>query len=108
MPADGAFSTSGVAKYTIPGTTRTYTCALGSAISVVGEDAEIMRTQGWVGVQNAKMKYSGPTTNRPGSPGAVDSIIYQGQAYLDTTVNAVVIYGGPKTGWLNAATGASA
>jgi hypothetical protein len=45
MPADGAQS-----PFTIPGTTRRYSCTAGAAISVPGEDATIMRGMGWVAV----------------------------------------------------------
>jgi hypothetical protein len=96
MPADGAPN-----PFTIPGTTRTYRCAAGSSLSVVGDDAIILRNAGWVSASGAAIIGSGPTSVRPSNP-----II--GQAYNDTTIGAIVIYGGPKTGWLNHSTGASA
>ena len=43
MPADGAPN-----PFTIPGTSRTYRCSAGSSISVVGDDAIILRNAGWV------------------------------------------------------------
>jgi hypothetical protein len=97
MPGDGAEN-----PFTIPGTARKYSCTAGSAISVVGEDAAILRNVGWIGAgPGTRITHSGPTTARP-TPDL------PGEGYVDTTVNAIVIWGGPKTGWLNAATGASA
>jgi hypothetical protein len=97
MPGDGAAN-----PFTIPGTNRTYRCTAGSAISVVGEDANILRSQGWIAAgPGTRIVHSGATTARPTHP---DS----GEAFVDTTVNAIVIWGGPVTGWRNPATGASA
>lgn len=96
MPADGAPN-----PFTIPGTTRTYRCAAGSSISVVGDDAFLLRNAGWVCASRATVLGSGATASRPANALA-------GQAYDDTTIGALVIYGGPKTGWLHHSTGASA
>ena|SRR5271157_1738757 len=96
MPADGAPN-----PCTIPGTTRTYKCSAGSSISVVGDDAIILRTAGWVSANGAAIIGSGATSGRP-----TNALI--GQAYNDTTVGALVIYGGAKAGWLHHNTGASA
>jgi hypothetical protein len=99
MPGDGAAN-----PFTIPGTTRTYSCTAGSAISVVGEDATLLRGQGWVAAgPGTPIKHTGPTTSRPTAP-----TVMMGEVYIDTTENIAVIYGGPKTAWMNVATGASA
>jgi len=96
MPGDGA-----VNPFTIPGTTRTYTCTAGSAILVPEEDANLLRSQGWVAAgPGAVVKRAGPTSTRPATP-------FVGEIQIDTTENLAVIYAGPKTGWLNVATGAS-
>ena len=96
MPADGAPN-----PFTIPGTTRAYRCSPGSSISVVGDDAIILRNAGWVSASGATIVGSGATSGRP-----IKALI--GQAYNDTTIGALVIYAGKKTGWLHHATGASA
>ena len=95
MPADGAPN-----PFTIPGTTRTYRCATGASISVVGDDAIILRNAGWVSASGAAILGSGATSARPSN-----ALI--GQAYNDTTVGALVIYAGKAAGWLHHATGAS-
>jgi len=96
MPADGAPN-----PFTIPGTTRVYKCSSGSSISVVGDDAIILRNAGWISANTAAIIGAGPTSGRP-----TNALI--GQAYNDTSIGALVLYGGPKTGWLNPSTGASA
>jgi hypothetical protein len=98
MPGDGAAN-----PFTIPGTSRRYSCSAGSAITVPGEDAQMLRSQGWVGAKNAQMVGEGPTSARPAS-----YYMLAGQTFNDSTVGATVIYGGPKTGWLNSLTGAPA
>ena len=96
MPADGAAN-----PFVIPGTTRQYSCTAGFAITVPGEDAQILRGQGWVAAgPGTSIRHTGPTTARP-TPDLA------GEGYIDTTLNILAIYAGPKTGWLNAATGAS-
>jgi len=95
MPADGAPN-----PFTIPGTTRSYKCAAGSSLSVVGDDAMILCNAGWVSAGNAVVIGSGATSSRP-----KNALV--GQAYNDTTVGGLVIYAGPKSGWLHHATGAS-
>jgi hypothetical protein len=92
MPGDGAAN-----PFTIPGTSRKYSCNAGSAISVVGEDAQLLGGQGWVFL--ATTFGAGPTSARPTSP-------LKGHTYLDTTLNALLVYGGPKSGWLHHSTGA--
>jgi hypothetical protein len=97
MPGDGAAN-----PFTIPvvpgAQTRTYTCAAGSAISVPGEDAQMLRSHGWVGAKNAQILGEGLTSARP-------AFVLQGQAFTDTAIGATVVYGGPKTGWLHYITG---
>lgn len=112
MPGDGAAN-----PYTIPVTSsppgvfgstgawvqqqsRSYSCVAGNAITVVGEDARLLKAHGWVGPSNSQIVGTGATSARPKA--------YQGQVYLDTTINALIVYGGSVTGWLNSITGASA
>jgi hypothetical protein len=107
MPADGAyFVPGGPAVFVVPGTSRRYTCAAGSAISVQREDATIMCSAGWVSGE----------FNKPGATGAAaegttaqrpTTGIFANSTFIDTTVGALIVYGGPQTGWLNAITGAS-
>lgn len=99
MPGDGAAN-----PYTIPGTTRRYQCAAGATISVPGEDANILCSIGWVcgafqkvGASGALA--SGTTAQRPTTG------ISPGATYNDTTVGAMIVWGGPKTGWLHHITG---
>lgn len=96
MPADGAPN-----PFTIPGTSRTYRCTAGASIAVVGDDAIVLRNAGWVSASGAAIVGSGATSGRP-------TAALVGQAYCDTTIGALVIYAGKKTGWLHHATGASA
>ena len=49
----------------IPGTTRTYRCSAGSSISVVGDDANILRNAGWLSATGATVIGSGATSGRP-------------------------------------------
>jgi hypothetical protein len=96
MPADNAVNPS-----TIPGASRKYSCAQGSAISVNGDDCYILRGQNWVGLGPGSAHWSsGATSTRPTTPSV-------GHVHVDTTLNIVAIYGGTKTAWMNAATGAS-
>jgi hypothetical protein len=97
MPGDGAAN-----PFTIPGTSRTYTCTVGSAISVVGEDANVLRSKGWVRCgPGTRITRSGATTARPTHPEIAEG-------FVDSTVGAVVIFAGPVSGWRNPVTGASA
>ena len=97
MPGDGAPS-----PYTIPGTGRKYACAAGSAITVVADDADILLSNGYVTAHSHRAigGRAGTTANRP-------SPVTQGHVYNDTTVGAMIVYGGPVTGWLHGTTGAS-
>jgi hypothetical protein len=98
MPGDGAQS-----PFTIPGTTRRYSCTAGSAITVPGEDAQILRGRGWIAAgPGMTLKHVGATSARPVTPD------FLGEGYLDTSLGILVLWGGPKTQWLNACTGASA
>ena len=96
MPGDGAANPFRISTV---GASRTYSCVAGSAITVPGEDAQMLRSHGWVGAKNAQILSEGPTTARP-------AYVLQGQAFTDTTISATVVYGGPKTGWLHYITGA--
>jgi hypothetical protein len=88
---------------TIPGTSRKYSGSLGSLTSVVDFDALILRNAGWVAAVGSNSGAgSGPTSGRPAYPA-----ISPGYMYVDTSLNVVATYVGPKGGWVNAATGAS-
>ncbi len=95
MPADGAPN-----PFTIPGTARTYRCAAGASLSVIGDDALILRNAGWVCASGAAVVGSGASSGRP-------SNALVGQAYNDTTIGALIIYAGKKAGWLHHTTGVS-
>lgn len=97
MPGDNAPN-----PFTIPGTGRTYRCAAGSSIVVNGDDAILLKNAGWIGAVANAPAGAGPTSSRPTSG------LNIGAAYHDTTVGAVVLWGGPKTGWVHHSTGASA
>lgn len=88
---------------TIPGTNRKYSCAAGSAINVPEFDLDALESVGWVEttVTNSGGDV-GPTSGRP----ALVSVPV-GFRYVDTTLNVVAVNAGPKTGWVNAVTGAS-
>ena len=73
---------------------RTYTCAVGSAITVPDFDAAVMAANGWISL----VGFVGPTTSRPSTPNP-------DQLYNDTTLTYAVVYDG-KT-WRNPQTGAS-
>ena len=96
MPADGAPNPA-----TIPGTTRIYLCGAGASITVNGDDARVLRNMGWMIGGAGNPVSAGTTAQRPTSG------LYVGYAYLDTTLEALVQYGGPKAGWLHHATGAA-
>ncbi len=95
MPGDGAIN-----PFTVPGTTRKYTCSAGATILVPDFDAALMLSEGWVNSTGSGSGSAGPTSGRPSAPSV-------GQIYTDTTVGAAVVYAGAKTGWLHHATGAS-
>ena len=85
MPADGAAN-----PFVIPGTTRQYSCTAGSAITVPGEDANILRSQGWVAAgPGTTIKHVGATSSRPKSPD------FAGEAYLDTSSRRLGALGRP-------------
>jgi hypothetical protein len=95
MPGDGA-----VNPFTIPGTTRKYTCAAGATLSVPDFDAAILLGVGWVNSLGTRGGNVGTTAQRPANPPA-------NTVFNDTTVGAAVVYGGPRTGWLHHSSGAS-
>ena len=84
--------------FTIPGTSRKYTCAVGSTIDVPDFDATVLKNAGWVSM-TAKDGSVGTTAQRP--VGA-----HYGQEYLDTTVGAILVSDG-KGNWLHHLTGAA-
>jgi hypothetical protein len=101
MPGDNAAN-----PITIVGTRRTYRCNTGSSIAVPGEDANILCSSGWVSSSFQRagangVAAAGTTAQRPTRG------ILPGQVYQDTTVGALIVWGGPKTGWLHHQTGAS-
>jgi hypothetical protein len=94
FPGDGA-----VNPYTVPGTTRTYTCAAGASVLVPEFDAILMQNSGWVN-SCGERGAAGVTASRPASP-------YVNQVYNDTQAGYLVVYGGKVTGWLRCTNGAS-
>jgi hypothetical protein len=82
--------------FTIPGTGRKYTCAVGSTIDVPDFDAAVLKNAGWLST-TAGDGSVGTTAQRPANAHAQ-------QEYLDTTVGAIVISDG-KGNWLHHVTG---
>ena len=97
IPGDGAPS-----PMTSPGTKRTYSGSVGAFTAVPDFDAGILRSAGWVSsaAENAGTD-SGTTAQRPtnASPGF---------RYHDTTLGALVVFVGKKSGWVHTSTAASA
>jgi hypothetical protein len=73
---------------------RKYTCALGSTIDVIDQDAAVMMANGWT---TASVGGVGSTSNRPTNP-------VQGQEFHDTTLGYTIKYEGRN--WRNPSTGA--
>lgn len=97
VPGDNALN-----PITIPGTARKYAGALGSITQVPDFDSLILRNAGWVATNVGNYGGSaGPTSGRPLWPA-----INPGFEYVDTTLNVVAVFVGPKSGWVNAVTGA--
>jgi hypothetical protein len=98
MPGDGATN-----PFVIPGVfpKRSYSCAVGSTVSVPDFDAALMMSAGWVNSTGAARGGAGTTAQRPAAP-------LMGMVFNDSTVGAAVVYLGPKGGWVHHATGASA
>lgn len=98
IPADGA-----VNPFTVSGTGRSYSCAVGSTVLVPDFDANLMLGSGWVNsIGSGSAAHSaGPTSSRPVNPPI-------GHTYNDTTIGAAIVWGGFVTGWRHHATGASA
>ncbi len=101
MPADHALN-----PFTVPGTGRVYRCALGAAITVPGEDANILCSSGWVSAAFNRMGANGLLATGTTAQRPVHGLL-KGQTYMDTTLGVVVVWGGTTTGWLHSATGAS-
>ena len=101
MPADHAIN-----PITIAGTGRVYRCAIGSAILVEGQDANILCSSGWVSAAFDRMGANGVVATGTTAQRPVKGML-KGQTYMDTTLGVVVVWGGATTGWLNSATGAS-
>jgi hypothetical protein len=74
---------------------RTYTCALGSQISVPDHDGAVMLHNGWIAACNGG---SGTTAQRPGNP-------QKGQQFHDTTLGYVIVY--DNGAWRNPNSGAA-
>jgi hypothetical protein len=84
----------------VAGGRRYYSCNAGSFVDVPGDpsgDAAVLTSQGFVLVGMA-----GATNQRPTSTG----YLKPGQIYVDTTLNAVLVWTG--VGWVSALTGAAA
>ena len=88
---------------TIPGTNRTYKCAQGAAIDVPDFDYQVLDSVGWVPTHGTGSAGGdvGPTSGRPDR-----TTVSTGFQFMDTTLNAVVVFAGYKTGWVHAVTGA--
>jgi hypothetical protein len=87
--------------YIIPGTTRKYSCSVGSSIVVPGDDAMVLKNAGWIGGELNTPSGAGPTSGRPLGN------LQIGTTYHDTTLSTIIIYAGPKTGWVHHSTGAA-
>lgn len=74
---------------------RSYTCALGSVISVPDQDGAVMIANGWTA---ASVGGSGATAARPASP-------KQGAEFHDSTLGYVIRFDGKN--WRNPNTGAA-
>lgn len=74
---------------------RTYTCAVGSVITVPDADALMLMANGWC----RSAQGTGATAARPSNPNV-------GFEFYDTTVGGNVIWNGKN--WINHATGATA
>jgi hypothetical protein len=74
---------------------RSYSCALGSSISVPDQDGLVMLANGWTA---ASIGGSGATSARPANP-------KKGQEFHDTTLGFVIRFDGAA--WRNPNSGAS-
>ena len=95
-PGDGALN-----PITIPGTNRTYSAAVGGFALVPEPDRQTVDNAGWVLLSGAYGSDVGTTAARP----ALTSVV-PGFHYYDTTLSALLVALGPKTGWANVLTGA--
>jgi hypothetical protein len=93
MPTDNCIN-----PFIIPGTARKYSCAIGASISVVGEDALVLITNGWIASAGGIHLGSYPTASRPANP-------LVGQRINDSTLGVDLLFAGKKTGWLHHSTG---
>ena len=91
-----AVTNAALSPFTIPGTTRRYTCAAGAVIDVPDFDAAVLASIGWVAM-TPKDGSVGPTSGRPAAP-------HIGQQFIDTTVGAIVVSDG-RSAWLHHITG---
>lgn len=101
MPAPNArmFPPGDGKRPTIKANGRTYTAALGQFLDVPTFDAHVLQGNGWV--RAGGHAFVGPTSARP-SPPVVD------QLYLDTTLQAPVVWDVLAKIWRNVWTGAAA
>ena len=86
---------------------RTYSCAVGSVITVPAGDVPQLVANGWICSARGGV---GPTSARPKEPGLPAGSSGQpiGVEYIDTTLGQLIVYSGTgATGWVNPATGAS-
>ena len=99
-PGDGALN-----PITIPGTTRTYSAVVGSFALVPIFDWQTLGNAGWVTLhgRNNRGGDVGTTAQRPSQ--TIDPVP-AGFQYIDTTLGALIVALGPKSGWANAITGA--
>jgi hypothetical protein len=81
---------------------RTYTCAIGSAITVPDFDAFVLIANGWL---MSASDGAGTTANRPvASPATGAQVPHLGYEYFDTTLGVNVIWNGKN--WVSHVSGA--
>ncbi len=86
---------------------RTYNVAPGNVLDMLDHDAMVAAGNGWtpvLGLLAGMDAQVGTTAQRPGHASG-DPRARRGQLYIDTTVNAVIVWDG--LAWRNALTGAA-
>jgi hypothetical protein len=103
-PSDGQHSTFSIPDTTVvPAQTRTYSCALGSAIDVPDADAALMIGNGWQPLTYGATV--GPSLARPAVNRGLKYPSDVGRIFVDTDVVAVIVFDGQC--WRNFLTGAA-
>ena len=92
------------ARTTIVVRGRTYTCPVGSTITVPDHDAFVLCSNGWL---RSALDGAGTTAQRPAANPATGTPAPRvGYGYFDTTVGAKIVWNGKQ--WINHASGAPA